>query len=120
MTSPPNSSRILVTGGSGFLGSHVADALSKSGFNVTILDTRPSPYLRNDQEMAIGDILDLPYLENLLLKFDYVYHFAGIADIDECATRPVDTVKFNVLGTVNLLEASRKAHIKRFIFGSSA
>lgn len=112
--------KVLVTGGSGFLGGHVADALSDAGHEVGILDTRPSTCLRSGQTMILGDILDLPALERTLEGYDVVYHFAGIADIDECVQRPVDTVKYNILGTVHLLEAARKAKIKRFVFGSSA
>ena len=112
--------QIVVTGGSGFLGSHVADALSEKGHEVTIYDISPSPYLRSDQDMIVGDILDEDQLNNLLKEKDVVFHFAGIADIDECALRPVDTARYNILGTVKLLEASRKADIKRFVFASSA
>jgi UDP-glucose 4-epimerase len=112
--------RVLVTGGAGFLGSHVADALSETGHEVSVFDVRPSPYLRAGQTMFTGDILDLASLEKIAEGFDVVYHFAGIADIDECTSRPVDTVKYNILGTVNMLEASRNAKIKRFVFGSSA
>jgi len=112
--------KILVTGGAGFLGSHVADALSEANHNVTIFDLHQSPYLRQDQKMICGDVLDQANLENIVQDQDVVYHFAGIADIDECAKRPVDTVKYNILGTVNLLEASRKSAINRFIFASSA
>jgi UDP-glucose 4-epimerase len=111
---------ILVTGGSGFLGSHVADALSEAGQEVTILDTYPSPYLRNDQTMLTGNIMDQESLEKLVTGMDVVYHFAGIADIDECQTKPVDTARINILGTVHLLEACRQAGIKRFIFASSS
>jgi len=111
---------ILVTGGSGFLGSHVADALTEAGHEVSIFDVRPSPYLSEGQNMIIGDILDQSALERTVDGFDVVYHFAGIADIDECTCKPVDAVKYNILGTVNLLEASRLANIKRFVFGSSA
>jgi UDP-glucose 4-epimerase len=111
---------ILVTGGSGFLGSHVADALSDAGHEVFVFDIRPSPYLSKGQKMILGDILDQPALAHAVAGNDIVYHFAGIADIDECSSRPVDTVKYNILGTVNLLEASRNAKIKRFVFGSSA
>lgn len=112
--------KILVTGGSGFLGSHVADALTEAGHEVTIFDVRPSPYLRSGQKMSIGNILDQSALERTVDGYDVVYHFAGIADIDECTCKPVDAVKYNILGTVNLLEASRLAKIKRFVFGSSA
>ena len=112
--------KILVTGGSGFLGSHIADALSDANHDVTIFDLKNSPYIRSDQQMLCGDILDLEILENIVNGQDVIYHFAGIADIDECAKRPVDTVKYNIMGTVNLLEASKRADIKRFVFASSA
>jgi len=112
--------RILVTGGSGFLGSHVADALSDAGHAVTIFDRDASPYLRPDQEMVVGDLLDQEMLNQLVRGCEVVYHFAGIADVDECAKRPVDAARFNVLGTVHLLEACRLAEIKRFVFASSA
>ena len=112
--------KILVTGGSGFLGSHVADALTDAGHEVTILDIQKSPYVRPDQEMIVGDILDQELLERVVAEKDVVYHFAGIADIDESAKRPVDTAKYNILGTVILLEACLKAGIRRFIFASSS
>jgi UDP-glucose 4-epimerase len=112
--------KTLVTGGSGFIGSHVADALSDNGYEVTILDVKESQYLRSNQKMVVGDILDEELLEKIVAEQDVVYHFAGIADIDECNNRPVDTAKFNILGTVQLLEACRKSKIKRFIFASSA
>ncbi len=110
----------MVTGGSGFLGSHVADALSEAGHDITLFDIRHSPYLQPEQKMIVGDILDQAVLDNAVSGQEVVYHFAGIADIDECASRPVDTVKYNILGTVQLLEACRKSNVKRFIFASSA
>jgi len=112
--------KILVTGGSGFLGSHVADALSKAGHDVTIFDIHNSCYLRDEQKMFVGNILDQNMVEKAVSNQDVVYHFAGIADIDECAKKPVDTAKYNILGTVYLLEACRKSQIKRFVFASSA
>lgn len=112
--------KILVTGGSGFLGSHVADALSDAGHEVTIFDLSESPYLRADQEMITGDLMDRDLLNRIVSGKDFIYHFAGIADVDECARRPVDAARFNILGTVHLLDACRLAGTKRFVFASSA
>ncbi len=111
---------ILVTGGAGFLGSHIADALSEAGHQVTILDNKLSSYLRKDQKMQVGDIMDVKLLAEALCGIDVVYHFAGIADIDECLARPVDTARVNILGTVMLLEQCLKEKINRFVFASSA
>lgn len=111
--------KALVTGGSGFLGSHVADALSEAGHEVTVLDVKPSPYLRDSQGMAVGDIMDRDFIDDAIGKSDVVYHFAGIADIDECMHRPLDTVKYNILGTAQILESCRAHEIKRFVFASS-
>jgi len=112
--------KILVTGGAGFLGSHVADALSEAGHAVTVFDIQESPYLRADQQIVKGDIMDRELIDRIVPDHDVIYHFAGISDIDECAYQPVETVKYNILGTTHILEACRKANIKRFIFASSA
>lgn len=112
--------RVLVTGGAGFLGSHVADALSEKGYAVTVFDRCRAPYIGDDQEMVVGDILDADLLRKVVADKAVVYHFAGIADIDECARKPVDTARYNILGTVGLLEACRTADVKRFVFASSA
>src|SRR6185369_8570130 len=108
--------KIIVFGGSGFLGSYVADALSDAGHAVTLFDVKPSPYLRPDQKMIIGDILDEGAVAQAMAGQEAVYHMAGIADIDECTRRPVDTARYNILGTVIVLEASRNAQVKRFVF----
>jgi UDP-glucose 4-epimerase len=111
--------KIIVFGGSGFLGSHVADALSEAGHEVTVFDIRNSPFLRDDQKMIVGDILDEKGVESAIAGHEAVYHLAGIADIDECTKRPVDTVRYNVLGTAVILEASRKNKVNRFVFAGS-
>lgn len=113
--------KILVTGGAGFLGSHVSDVLDKQGHDVTVFDQMESPYLRGNQKMLVGSILDDMLLAKAVEGKDVVYHFAGIADIDECKTRPVQTVEVNILGTVKLLEACVASEsVKRFLFASSA
>lgn len=111
--------KIIVFGGSGFLGSHVADALDDLGHKVTIYDIKLSPYLRSSQKMVIGDIMDEVKAEAAVKGCDIVYNFAGVADIEEAHRMPLDSVKFNILGNTIILEACRKSNVKRFIFASS-
>jgi uncharacterized protein YbjT (DUF2867 family) len=89
--------KVLVTGASGFLGSHVADALSDAGYEVTLFDLSESQYKRHDQKMVTGDIIDCDSVDSIIAGQDIVYHFAGIADIDECSTRPAEKPVFNAL-----------------------
>src|SRR3989338_781216 len=111
--------KIIVFGGSGFLGSHVADALTDAGYDVTIYDIRPSPYLRNTQKGIIGDILDSSKVEEAVKNSDVVYNFAGLADINDASQRPLESVKYNILGNSIILEACCKAQVKRFVFAST-
>jgi UDP-glucose 4-epimerase len=111
--------KAVVFGGSGFLGSHVADALSDAGYDVTVADIVPAPYLRPDQHFVECDIADAEAVLRATGASEVVYHFAGLADISECRRRPRDTVTVNVLGTVNILEAARAAGSRRFVFASS-
>ncbi len=113
------SPKAVVFGGSGFLGSHVADALTDAGYGVRIYDIKPSPYLRDSQEMVVGDIMDDKSVENAIKGCDVVYNFAGIADIEMASKKPLDSVRFNIVGNSIILEASRRADIKRFVFASS-
>jgi len=111
--------KAIVFGGSGFLGSHVADALKEKGFEVKIFDLNPSLYISDAQEMIVGDILDFEKVKNAVQGCDYVYNFAGIADIEDARKNPLLTIQQNVLGNTNILEACRENQIKRFIFASS-
>lgn len=110
---------VLVCGGSGFLGSHVADALSDAGYCVRIYDRVGSQYLRPGQEMIVGDLMDLAALSRAAEGCCSVYNFAAIADIDDAKDRPLDTVAVNVLGGMHALEAARLAGARRFVFASS-
>ncbi len=113
------SKKVIVFGGSGFLGSHIADALTERGHKVKIFDIRTSPYLVDGQEMIIGDMLDKEAVENAVADCNIVYNLAGIADIDECVKRPVDTIRYNILGNTIVLEAAKNANVERFVFSSS-
>jgi len=111
--------KAVVIGGSGFIGSHVADALTKEGHNVTIFDIKKSPYLQKNQKMVVGNILDEKAVKNVIKDQDIVYNFAAIADIDEARHKPVETARVNILGNIYILEACKQAKIKRFIYASS-
>ena len=111
--------KVVVIGGSGFIGSHTADCLSERGYDVTIFDNIESRWLRSDQEMIIGDILDADQLEEVISGSNYVYHFAGIADIAESKEKPLETIKLNGLGTMNAVQASLNTKVKRFVLAST-
>jgi UDP-glucose 4-epimerase len=111
--------KVIVFGGSGFLGSHVADALTAVGHEVTIYDLRESEFLKPGQHMVIGDILDEPRVQLAMKGQEVLFNFAGLADIDEARIKPIETVKYNVLGNTILLEAARQENIKRFVYAST-
>ena len=111
--------KVIVFGGGGFLGSHVADALSVKGYNVTVFDIKKSKFIKKNQKMIVGDILNEEEVNNAIKQNDIVYHFAGLADINEAKNKPVETVTSNILGTTNILESCKKNKVKRIIFAST-
>ncbi|MDV7340811.1 NAD(P)-dependent oxidoreductase [Terasakiella sp. A23] len=111
--------KILVTGGAGFLGSHVADALTEAGHEVFVFDLVESAYLRPGQTMIIGDVTNFEHVCDAVKGVDVIYHLAALADIDKAIDRPRDTMSVNLMGTVNMLEAARLCNVQRFIFSSS-
>lgn len=111
--------KAVVFGGSGFLGSHVADALTESGHEVIVFDRKPSAYINEKQTMIVGDICDSTVVEAAMDGADYVFDFAGIADLDDASTRPLDTIELNIKGTCILIEACLAKKIKRFVYASS-
>ena len=84
-----------------------------------LFDLKPSPWLRPDQTMVIGSILDPAVVEAAMAGCQAVYHLAALADINEAVHRPRETVEVNIMGTLNLLEAACRQQIGRFIFSSS-
>ncbi len=111
--------KVVVIGGSGFFGSHLADVLTDKGYSVTIYDLQPSCWLQASQEMVVGDISDEALLSTVISGADYVYHLAGIADIARAAENPKETVVNNIIGSTNVLEACRKSRVKRLLFAST-
>jgi UDP-glucose 4-epimerase len=111
--------KTIVFGGSGLVGSHVADRLTEVGYDVTIFDLKPSPYLLPGQEIIIGDILDKKAVFDAVKGCDYIYNFAGMADLDAATTEPLRTIEQNIVGTAILLETTLRSRAKRFIQAST-
>jgi len=111
--------KIIVFGGSGFLGSHICDILSDKGFDVSIFDVYKSKYKKKNQKIIIGSILDKNLVEKSIKSNDYVYHLAGIADIHEAKEKSYESAETNILGTINILKACVKFNVKRLFFAST-
>jgi len=111
--------KILVTGGCGFLGSHVADALTERNHEVVLFDLKPSEYRHGSQKNIVGSILDMEAFGDAMKGIDVVYHLAAIADLDDAIKWPLKTVEVNILGTANALELARINKVKRFVYSSS-
>lgn len=111
--------KVLVTGSSGFIGSHMVNILEEKGYKVVLFDTVPSKYKSQTQEEFIGDILKPGDIEKAMEGCDLVYHFAAQADIGVSSDMPTRTIMANIIGTQNVLEAARKYEVKRFMFAST-
>ena len=112
--------KVTVWGGSGFLGSYVSDFLSESGHQVIVADKKKSPWIKDNQEMFIGDILKFDDVLESIHKSDYVFNFAGMANINESNENPQESAENNVIGNINLLESCKKSkELKTYVFASS-
>src|SRR5438067_12064656 len=112
--------RVLVTGGSGFIGSHVVDKLRARGHEPVIYDLRPSPWHEpGTVEERLGSITDREALERALHSCDAVAHLAAVADVNDLHASPEDAERVNARGTVAVLEAARRAGVKRIVYAST-
>jgi UDP-glucose 4-epimerase len=111
--------RVLVTGSSGFIGSHVADALDEQGYQVVLFDAVPSKYKTESQKEYIGDILNPDDIVKAIKDCQYVFHFAAQADIGSSSNDPTKTIHNNIIGTQNVLEAAIKHKVNRLLFAST-
>ena len=110
--------RVLVTGGSGFIGSHVVDRLRARGITVRVFDLR-RPQYRNDLEYQQGSILDLEALRIAMNGVDAVHHLAAVADVKDVLEDPSYAESINVRGTITVLEAMRRTGLKRLVYGGT-
>jgi nucleoside-diphosphate-sugar epimerase len=125
---PHKYEKILVTGGTGFIGSQLVDRLLNEGSEVTVIDNLDTGRLENiahNQDnkkfhFIKGDIRDFNLVKEAMKDIDVVFHEAALASVTLSVENPVLTNSINVTGTLNLLKASSDLHVKRFIFASSA
>lgn len=118
----------IVTGGAGFIGSHMVDVLAANGFAVRVIDNLVGGREANIAhhagtpgfEFLNGDIRDLSPDHPLFRDAEYVFHFAGIGDIVPSIERPVEYMVVNVQGTVKVLEAARAARVRKFVYAASS
>ncbi|MDX6639310.1 MAG: UDP-glucose 4-epimerase [Solirubrobacteraceae bacterium] len=110
--------RVLVTGGAGFIGSHVVDRLAAAGHKPRILDTRPSPW-HDDVDAVIGDVRRIEDVRRALRDCDAVCHLAAAADVGEVIQSPAESTELNAMGTLAVLEAARLEGVKRVVYAST-
>src|SRR4051794_11530123 len=111
-------SSVLVTGGSGFIGSHVVDRLAAAGHQPRVFDTPPSPW-HNRVDTVIGDIRHLDDLRRAVRGCGAICHLAAAADVGEVQAHPAWATELNGNGTLNVLEAARDAGIARVVYAST-
>ena len=125
---PRKYSKVLVTGGAGFIGSHIADRLIDSDLEVTVIDDLSTGRLENikhnmvkkDFRFIKADIRDYDSVKRLLKDVDVVFHEAALVSVVRSVENPLLTNDVNVTGTLNLLEASVDSGVKRFVYASSS
>ena len=110
--------RTMVTGASGFLGSHICDELERRGIEVVGFDVVSSPWPRRN-EFITGDVRDPEALRRAILGCSTVFNCAGIADLDRARANPRLAIEVNVLGALSVLEAASAAGVSRFLQASS-
>ena len=120
--------KCLVTGGAGFIGSHLVERLLNDGQTVSVIDNCSTGRIENLQHLKdserlsvhIGDINDAKILDKAIAGADWVFHMAALADIVPSIERPIDYTNANIQGTLAVLEAARAHNVKRFIYAASS
>lgn len=120
--------KVLVTGGSGFIGSHLVERLLEEECAVTVLDNFSTGQRQNlepfkdakNLNFFEADVTDFEKIKSIFQEVDWVFHLAALADIVPSIVKPLDYYRSNVAGTVAVLEASRLAGVKRFVYTASS
>ncbi len=120
--------RALVTGGAGFIGSHLVERLVRDGHEVKVLDNFATGRMKNLEHIQgharlrieQGDVTDRQRVESLMEGTDWVFHLAALADIVPSIVKPLDYYQANVAGTATIVEAARQAGVERFLYAASS
>lgn len=118
--------RALITGGAGFIGSHIAELLLQKGHEVVVIDNLFSGHRENLSPIAHqiqfveGDIRDYSLLEKLCYDCQWIFHEAAVVSVPYSVEHPQETHDVNIQGTLNVLQAARAQKVKRVVFASSA
>ena len=121
-------SLFLVTGGAGFIGSNLCEAILSMGHRVRVLDNLATGYEKNIAvfrdnpkfEFVEGDIRDFAVCDRVCRGVDYVLHHAAAVSVPESIEEPVEYTMTNIMGTVNMMEAAAKNGVKKFVYASSS
>ncbi len=119
--------KVLITGGAGFIGSHLAKAYLSDGSKVVALDNLSTGQLKNldeikknkDFQLKIGDVMDSKLVDKLVKESDMVLHLAAVVGVKHVMSNPVDTIRINILGTENILH-SCSTHSKKVLIASTS
>ncbi|MFC2002736.1 SDR family oxidoreductase [Chloroflexota bacterium] len=120
--------KVVVTGGAGFIGSHLAELLANRDYHVIFLDDLSTGKMANVEhflekaniEFIQGSIIDLPLLQQLFQDIDYVFHLAAIPSVLRSIENPVVSHNVNVTGTLNVLLAARDNKVRKVVYASSS
>jgi UDP-glucose 4-epimerase len=110
--------KVVVTGGSGFIGSHVVDVLAEAGHNVTVIDHRVRPH-RDDVGFEDVDLMDMSSVLAATRGAEHIFHLAAVSNVNYAHKYPVYTTALNILGTAHVLEAARVNGSKRVYLAST-
>lgn len=123
LQSPPNGRLTMVTGGAGFIGSHLTDALIEHGWRVRVIDnfaTGRREYVNPAAELIEADIRDLAFIAKAFDGVDCVFHTAALPRVPLSIEQPIETHMTNVVGTLNVLVAARDAGVRRVVNSGSS
>lgn len=120
--------RVLVTGGAGFIGSHLVERLVHDGHEVHVLDNFSTGRIENLEHIRgyarlrieHGDVTDRQGVERMMQGTDWVFHLAALADIVPSIVKPLEYYQANVAGTATVVEAARQAGVQRFLYAASS